>query len=158
MKLTAVLSTSLWGRELKDHDVARQEIVAASTSLWGRELKAVMVVDGVISSVSTSLWGRELKDHLSLLLLLPDTVDLLVRSWVERLPVHSDFSSHFVDLLVRSWVERYPLASRIFFDEVDLLVRSWVERMITKQSISTVASTSLWGRELKEICVGRYPY
>ena len=80
------VSTSLWGRELKDWQLTGQSTGRlTSTSLWGRELKEQFVrsdtqlpqsrppcevvnwkelwpEDSMGGMTSTSLWGRELKD------------------------------------------------------------------------------------------------
>ena len=56
-------------------------------------------------------------------------VDLLVRSWIERLTVFPIQSVYSVDLLVRSWIERLQSLDLIYLLQiVDLLVRSWIER------------------------------
>ena len=56
-----------------------------STSLWGRELKGLFCRLHKPRISSTSLWGRELKDHVLYLFFLYFLVDLLVRSWIERM-------------------------------------------------------------------------
>ena len=55
------------------------------------------------------------------------TVDLLVRSWIERPRVYAMCTLKHVDLLVRSWIERLRTIRQTFWKSVDLLVRSWIE-------------------------------
>ena len=59
-----------------------------------------------------------------------DTVDLLVRSWVEMLSAKATVWAMTVDLLVRSWVEIWFSVTLPNYKKVDLLVRSWVEMEI----------------------------
>ena len=100
-----LLSTSLWGRELKCEKTISRERFERSTSLWGRELKYVCVVYRHLSGVSTSLWGRELKYH------------KFCGYWQ---------SSGRPPCEVVSW-NNTSIAELKEGMEVDLLVRSWVE-------------------------------
>ena len=69
--------------------------------------------------------------------------------------LHADVSTVCspVDLLERSWIEsKLCLVSRRVYN-VDLLERSWIERLSWYDlSLTGVQSTSLRGRELKDIC------
>ena len=121
-----------------------------STSLWGRELKSHPPGLRGSACMSTSLWGRELKYFLLSWLLTWPSVDLLVRSWIEMsydlngIPVSPcrppcevvNWNSWIwrirtmrliVDLLVRSWIEMTWHYSAKGVSRVDLLVRSWIE-------------------------------
>ena len=169
-------STSLWGRELKDHDSSRQGLSPWSTSLWGRELKVLyrielipslavdllvrswierlMILTALQKTQSTSLWGRELKDHDPDVPWEPDGSTSL---WGRELKVETGLLAVFlghVDLLVRSWIERFKKPLLSYWPKVDLLVRSWIERQHRPYQKCSTASTSLWGRELKELSNG----
>ena len=77
-------STSLWGRELKDLTVPLYRLSAVSTSLWGRELK------GLSCSSCSSVICRPPCEVVNWKIYRPADqanvcVDLLVRSWIERL-------------------------------------------------------------------------
>ena len=101
--------------------------------------------------MSTSLWGRELKGDPWTLRDFSTRVDLLVRSWIERWLEVARSNPILVDLLVRSWIESLPLSSLSRAEMVDLLVRSWIERSPISREKWRKKSTSLWGRELKDI-------
>ena len=189
------MSTSLWGRELKDsgrrfrsvrHCVDLlvrswiERIISTahlwwkmrSTSLWGRELKVTA------RSAEIIFWNCRPPCEVVNWKVVTDTyqlsrccrppcevvnwkildsrcfrnnfVDLLVRSWIERLfPIWKNRTEK-VDLLVRSWIERLTHIHKDHSGRVDLLVRSWIERIVLFIATFTAAmSTSLWGRELK---------
>ena len=143
-------STSLWGRELKDYSyritkhINRRppcEVVSWKTNNF---------------SCDAFRWCRppcEVVSWKKLVTIqkIETEVDLLVRSWVERwTKIRVDWIS-WVDLLVRSWVERMITLYLKNRKIVDLLVRSWVERMKWQVKCCYHGSTSLWGRELKDL-------
>ena len=101
-----LLSTSLWGRELKEVVGSYHLRAYESTSLWGRELKGFWRLPVLYPRLSTSLWGRELKVCIAENEESSDLVDLLVRSWIERKSIVVSLVTVIVDLLVRSWIER----------------------------------------------------
>ena len=107
-------------------------------------------------TASTSLWGRELKEKGASLRPGQGYVDLLVRSWIERLITSVKSTPGAVDLLVRSWIESL-YEGKVMVDPVTS-TSLWGREL--KEYIFLVfhmpaESTSLWGRELKEIC---FPY
>ena len=189
-----MLSTSLWGRELKDPRGKASNPKGLSTSLWGRELKEMLPVSSVSSALSTSLWGRELKDFTGekYQYRVPGRPPCEVVNWKQQFRCNefhlrlstslwgrelkvlsSGFLAHVaastslwgrelkvwyrrcsnmastVDLLVRSWIERLPDKPVRQHKIVDLLVRSWIERSTAACWCGRRSSTSLWGRELK---------
>ena len=101
-----------------------------STSLWGRELKYYRegsyhfrhAVDLLVRS-----WIEIFLPVSAPVLLL---VDLLVRSWIEIPVWNGNGVSYPVDLLVRSWIEISSFRGIWVLRGVDLLVRSWIEMMI----------------------------
>ena len=129
--------------------------------------------DNVLCRVeSTSLWGRELKWTGTVRIAADQLVDLLVRSWIEIHPTLHTPDMDVVDLLVRSWIEMTDAAAPWLKSYVDLLVRSWIEILFQQNLasgilgrppcevvnwnvtsciplITSLLSTSLWGRELK---------
>ena len=148
------LSTSAWGRELKDtsqyvkccfsgrplrevvswknHADVTTETPSSSTSAWGRELKGFIHSDWQIWNMSTSAWGRELKGIFYSGIIITACRRPLreVVSW--KMMYHGQREELFVDLCVRSWVER----------------RRWL------LWLSGRWSTSAWGRELKDLTAG----
>ena len=147
-------STSLWGRELKDQQrmcFDRALLVDLLVRSWIERQTNIWYV-GMLRS--TSLWGRELKGSLYLSVRSPVQVDLLVRSWIERSWPISIWNNLVVDLLVRSWIERYsrchiPSSHRC---RPPCEVVNW-KFLWNTTGLLPVPSTSLWGRELKDITI-----
>ena len=101
--------------------------------------------------MSTSLRGRELKDPAVRQVHAGNRVDLLERSWIERIFSISAIFIPLVDLLERSWIERSfhmprcrPRSCRPPWEVVN-----WkINYALLAGGFET--STSLRGRELKE--------
>ena len=112
----------------KEYTIQKTICLSVSTSLWGRELKDFLLlvwsvrwlVDLLVRSWIESLLYREQENH--------KQVDLLVRSWIERFEKAKFWVITQVDLLVRSWIERLLNSACPDLFPVDLLVRSWIER------------------------------
>ena len=120
-----------------------------STSSWGRELKYRRYAVKTIHVSSTSSWGRELKYPIRLMSELTQCrPPCEVVSW--NVPLLCNFCYHFVDLLVRSWVERldFPIFPKRHSGRPPCEVVSW-NNCRTRRSVMPKMSTSLWGRELK---------
>ena len=120
------MSTSLWGRELKDWSAAQ----------WPAESRR--------PPCEVVNWKNPVKHHMTEYM-----VDLLVRSWIERYDILHRHPTTLVDLLVRSWIERLlPLQLLILSRSTSLWGRE-LKGLWWWQSNTGWWSTSLWGRELK---------
>ena len=168
------VSTSLRGRELKDHHWQQNKRVTLSTSLRGRELKdwdnqetreihrrppwevvnwkSFTVIFVIVLVVSTSLRGRELKGKFYSASHGASHVDLLERSWIERsyngYLIHTNRSTSLRGRELKAYIICMPHRNPV----VDLLERSWIESALLCLCLFLQGvSTSLRGRELKEI-------
>ena len=148
--LQTIRSTSLWGRELKERRLCVISIAGQSTSLWGRELKVLyshhLPICRCRPPCEVVNWKNLVTNPNAF-----NAVDLLVRSWIERLwsRFQSVWSSRrppcevvnwkrFVCPLIGSTVRRPPCE-----------VVNWKALLWLVQS-GDAQSTSLWGRELKD--------
>ena len=133
----------------KVYGIDQKRMQKGSTSLWGRELKDHGDPGSLCTAGSTSLWGRELKDGKGQKRRGRRIVDLLVRSWIESTIMKGAMADLVVDLLVRSWIERLSASSRSRQEpsRPPCEVVNW--KHFAPGSPDTARSTSLWGRELK---------
>ena len=146
------LSTSLWGRELKVKDgVFRVDALGVDLLVRSWIERRTKTHKIPMTRMSTSLWGRELKEPVRCWPCRAVWVDLLVRSWIERSHPCTQKRGAFrrPPCEVVNWKPLYCV--HLHCPRVDLLVRSWIESDLkTGTKGTSIKSTSLWGRELKE--------